>query len=329
MKIYSEETIKKISRDISIVDYVANYVELKRENRRLYGLCPFHNEKTGSFMVDEKQNRYYCFGCKAHGGIIKFVMSIDGLSFSDAVEKLANYSGVSLVQKQMSDTLRIFKKLKSKSDDKIDHKILPYSIYSKYSQRHIPLWENEGIPFEIIKRYDIRFDNHSQRIVYPVYDDEGNLINIKGRTIIEDYKTLKLPKYINYFKVGGMDYLQGLWCKKDIVKEKNEVIIFEGIKSCMKAESWGFDNVVSAETAGLNQFQIKEIIKLHCDVVVAFDKDKTKEDVVKSIGWLPRFTNVYIVIDTQGLLGDESEKNSPVDKGELIWRKLYRTRERV
>ena len=146
---------------------------------------------------------------------------------------------------------------------------------------------------------------------------------------MEDWKELKLPKYINYYKVGTMDYLQGLCFKKEIIKRKDEVIIFEGIKSCMKAEGWGFDNVISAETSALNSFQIKLLIGLHCDVVIAFDKDKDIEDVMKGIDWLPKFTNVYVINDRRNLLGDKSEKNSPVDKGEAIWKELYDNRERV
>ena len=326
---YSEETILAIKDSINIVDYISQYVELKKERNRLFGLCPFHNEDTPSFMVDEKEQSYHCFGCRAHGSIFKFVMNIEHIPFMDAVEKLAKVAGIEAQPMHISETLKFFKQFNHHEEEAQEHKILPdYTLDGFISQR-IPQWEAEGIKPEIIAQYGVRFDRKCQRIVYPVYDNEGNLINVKGRTVLEDWKELKLPKYINYYKVGTMDYLQGLCFKKEIIKQKNEVIIFEGIKSCMKAEGWGFDNVISAETSALNSFQIKLLIGLHCDVVIAFDKDKSMEDIMKGIDWLPKFTNVYVINDRRNLLGDKSEKNSPVDKGEAIWKELYECRERV
>lgn len=329
MIIYPEETIRLIADSINIADYISQYVELKKERNRLFGLCPFHKEDTPSFMVDEKGKNYHCFGCKEHGSIFKFVMKMDHISFFEAVEKLAGIANIEAKPSRISETVKLFKQLNPHIEKPKEHTFLPESILENFLRQRIVQWEDEGILPDIIDKYGVRFDKKSQRIVYPVYDNNGNLINIKGRTILEDYKTLKLPKYINYYKVGTVDYLQGLCFKKETIKRKNEVIIFEGIKSCMKAEGWGFDNVVSAETSSLNSYQIKLIIQLHCDVVIAFDKDKSVEDVIKAIDWLPKFTNVFVINDKDNLLGDKSEKNSPVDKGEEVWKKLYEQRERV
>ena len=81
---------------ISIADVVGQKVKLTRKGREHTGLCPFHNEKTPSFTVNEAKGFYHCFGCGAHGDIIKFEMDANGLTFIDAVEKLAHKVGMQL-----------------------------------------------------------------------------------------------------------------------------------------------------------------------------------------------------------------------------------------
>ena len=75
---------------VDIVQVVSTYVPLKKNGKKHWGLCPFHGEKTASFSVDQEQQLYYCFGCKASGSVINFVMEIERLSFKEAVEHLAD-----------------------------------------------------------------------------------------------------------------------------------------------------------------------------------------------------------------------------------------------
>ena len=133
---------------------------------------------------------------------------------------------------------------------------------------------------------------------------------------------------MNYYPVGDLDYLQGFCFKKDIIQQYKEIIIFESLKSVMKLDSYGQPNSVSSETSELTIFQVKAIIGLHCDVVIAFDNDVSLEKILdkETIQLLMRFVNVYVVIDQKGLLGKVSDKNSPVDKGKDIWNRLYQTK---
>lgn len=329
MIIYSDEIIKNVSSSVNLLEYASQYIEFNIESGRFYGKCPFHHENTPSFMVDVKKNRYYCFGCKAHGDVIDFVRKIERLSFFEAVEKLASYSGIRIEKCYSSETYKILKELQPKEQVEVTHNILPNSVLESFSKSDISEWQNEGISQEIMDDYGIRYDVKGRRIIYPVYDNNGNLINIKGRTLCDNWKSLRIPKYINYYKVGTMDYVQGLYRKKEIARVKNEIIVFEGVKSCMKAEGWGYDNVVSAETSAINLYQTEELLKLHCDIVIAFDKDKNPNEVAKTLDWLTRFTNVFIINDKNNLLGDASLKNSPVDMGRRAWEQLYKSKERV
>jgi DNA primase len=178
--------------------------------------------------------------------------------------------------------------------------------------------------------FGVMVDIRQNRIVYPVCDINGNLINIKGRTRYLDWKKLKIPKYINYFKVGVMDYFQGLNITLPYVEQKKEIIIFESIKSVMKAYGWGYKNCASAEKHTLTDEQVSLLVSLGVDIVLAYDSDVSYQngDVRKSIDKLRRITNTYI-IDDKRLLGGADAKNAPVDLGKEIWEQLYQSRKKV
>ena len=88
--------IDELRARVSIVDVVGAKVKLVKKGREYQGLCPFHNEKTPSFTVNEAKGFYHCFGCGAHGDILKFEMDANGLPFMDAIQKLAHQAGVSM-----------------------------------------------------------------------------------------------------------------------------------------------------------------------------------------------------------------------------------------
>lgn len=95
-----ESQVEEVKRKTNIVNIVSDHVALKKKGRNFVGLCPFHSEKTGSFMVNEELQIYKCFGCGAGGDVIKFLMEVEGLDFSEALEKLANKAGVKLVERK-------------------------------------------------------------------------------------------------------------------------------------------------------------------------------------------------------------------------------------
>lgn len=324
-KIYDQDALDRIKQSISLEDYISQYVDLRPRQGNLFGICPFHNEDTPSFAVNPKEGYYHCFGCNCGGDIFTFMMKKEGLSFAEAVEKASNLAGINIDVFEKSETVDMMKRINKKVDSStFEHKVISRKIYDAYSDYIDDGWVTEGIQPEMFKRYEIKLDNRKNRIIYPVYSNDNQLINIKGRTLYEDFKTLKIPKYINYYKVGCMDYLQGLHLTRDAIHQKNEVIIFEGIKSCMKAEGFGYHNVVSAETCKLTREQIKLLISLRCNVIIAFDKDKKLSDFYdKGLKMLTRFTNVYYVNDEYNKLGSPDEKNAPVDKGREVWEYLY------
>ena len=93
---YSDEIIEEVRSRSDIVDVIGQYVHLQKKGANYFGLCPFHNEKSGSFSVSPHKQMYYCFGCGAGGNVITFLMKYDNLTFQEAIKQLAERAGVKL-----------------------------------------------------------------------------------------------------------------------------------------------------------------------------------------------------------------------------------------
>lgn len=199
MEEYSEELIEEIKESIDIVDFIGEYVELKKKGREYFGNCPFHDERTGSFSVTPHKGVYYCFGCKKGGDIIDFCQDYLNMTYEQAINYLGSEAGISTVKTKISPTVRYLRKSTRKRRNKQipePHKILDKSVLSDFERRKITKWIEEGIPQSIMDYYMVMYDKESNRIVYPVFDNSGNLINVKGRTLFDNYKEYNIPKYM-------------------------------------------------------------------------------------------------------------------------------------
>ena len=225
--------------------------------------------------------------------------------------------------------LRKLKKIKQVKDDKVQRETLDFQAdyLDKFSDEIPEEWLAEDMTEEALKTYNIRIDHNANRIVYPVFDSNNNFIGVKGRTRVKAYKELGLSKYMNYQKINTVDYFQG-W-QQAMQNNPKSLIIFEGVKSCMKAYGWGITNTVAAETSNLSDGQVQLLIKhgFH-EIVIAWDSDQTFKSIVTNpkIQMLKRFTIVSIIKDNNNLLG---EKEAPVDKGERVFRELLDRRVQI
>lgn len=330
---YDEDFLQEISSNVDLVDYIGQDIELKQKGKDYFGHCTKHLDRTASFSVNPSKNMYYCFSCGRGGSIIQYLQEYEGLSFDDSVEKTCRLANADISQMCYSPTVKLLKKIRKLRQKCVstEHTILDETEYEKYKKLPINEWLDEGIRQKEIDMFDIRIDEKSNRIVYPVRDLQGRLINIKGRTRFEDYKAMHLMKYINYFPVGTMDYFQGLDVTLPYVKENNEIILFESIKSVMKCFGWGYKNCASVEKHSVTDEQIRLLIRLKVNIVFAYDSDvsyRTK-DIIESLTKLKRFTNVFIIEDKDMLLGGVEAKNSPADLGMQTFEKLYKKKRRV
>lgn len=334
--VYDEEYLEEVKANVDLLEYIGNDIELKKRGKDYFGHCPKHVDLTPSFSVNPDKNIFYCFSCGRGSSIIDYLMQYEGMNFDSAVKKASLLAGKEINMMCQSQTVlenrRIKKRLDSMKQKRVDHEILPKEIYEKFRVGTVDEWLDEGIRQQEIDLFEIRIDDASNRIVYPVYDTNGNFINIKGRTRFSDYKRMGISKYINYYPVGNMDYFQGLNITAPYITETKEVKIFESIKSVMKLFGYGIKDSVSAEKHSLTPEQITWLIKSDVkDVVLCYDSDISYSDktILTNINTLKHFVNVYVIEDKDNLLGGKDGKNSPIDLGYDIWERLYAEKKKI
>jgi DNA primase len=204
------------------------------------------------------------------------------------------------------------------------HSHLPIDEMNKYenNKEKLKIWTDEGISYDVMEKYQVRYDPVDNRIVFPIKDINGNIICTKGRTLYPDWKEKGLRKYTYKQSIGDLDFFFGHYEHLDEIKKANELILFEGEKSVMLMESWGFYNTGAILTSHLNDYILPILIKLGVRIVFALDKeiDIQKDENIKK---LSRFVKVEYIYDKDKLL---EPKMAPVDKGKEKWLLLYEGR---
>ncbi|MBP8718315.1 MAG: DNA primase [Candidatus Atribacteria bacterium] len=306
---YSEEILDEIRNRLEIVELISEYVSLKPSGKGYKGLCPFHQEKTPSFMVDSERQIFHCFGCGEGGNIFTFIMKMEKVKFPEAVKILADKAGIALPTfenqniKIAPDRELIFRLNEIAAD--YYHKNL-FSAQGKSAQQYLL---KRNFTKEVIKKFQLGYalpgyehlmsillakkiplsdlfkaglvvkssksgktmDYFRNRIIFPIFNLQGNIIAFGGR-VLDD----KLPKYINSPETAVYSkakHLYGLFQAKKSIRQKNQVIIVEGYTDVLMAHQYGFENVVASLGTALTSQQI-DLVKRYADeVLVAFDSD--------------------------------------------------------
>ena len=324
---YTLDQINQINNSMPIVQYASQYLELSKgtgsRSDEYWCKCPFHDgDINPSMSFNSTKNAYKCMGCDSKGYLINFVMQYHKLSFLDAINHILNLTDISIEEKEYSNIMEYLQRNNIKKyNKKIERMYLPNNIMDQYTKEPIIEWLKEGINQEILDKYDVRYNKNNNAIVFPIRDKEGRIIAVKARTLYENYKDLGISKYKYYNSIGTNDFLFGLYQNINNIKNKNEVIVLEGAKGVMLAESYRYNNVVSLETNNINPEQLNLLISLKVNVVFALDKGVKITN--KIVGLLPKFTNVYIMEDKENLLNN---KDCPADKGKEIFDRLYEGR---
>lgn len=334
---YDKEFLNHIDESVSLIDYVAsNGYAYHEKGGNIWLHCPLHDDDTASLAIRKSDNFAHCFSCGFSGKIIAWLWRIEGYLFDEAVKRAAALAGTDISKMCRSETLLFNRNLKrSRTKDVVQHTILDENVYTKYAKATPREWVNEGITPAAMDFFDIRYDPSSSRILYPVRLLNGALIGVKGRSTFstEQCKQLGIGKYMNLYEIGTADFLQGLDKTIQYVKEQNEIILFEGLKSCMKAYGWGYKNCAAVESHSINPHQVRLLVDIGANITVAFDADvnfegRENEALRAALDTLSMFTNVYVIRDRCELLGGAATKNSPVDCGQQTWEELYLRKER-
>ena len=323
--------LNELIRAINIVDFISQFVDLEQRNDEWWGISPFTfpPERTPSFSVREDPPFFYDYSAGFGGNIFTFTQRYFDCSTHKVVDILKNYAGydgdVSAPNGTL-DAVRVFKQYApSKSQVKQASKtILPNDYMEKYEKRYdkLKVWLDEGISEQSLTKFQVYYDSFSDRLVYPIKNMDGKIANVGGRALDPLWKEKGQSKYCYFYSWGTINTIYGVADNLEAIRRKKEVIIFEGCKSVLLADSWGIDNTGAILTSHLSKNQLVILAKLGCDVVFALDKDiKIRDD--KNIKKLKQYVNVYYLWDRLNLLDD---KDSPVDKGYEVFNKLYNNR---
>lgn len=322
--------LNELIMSVDIVEYISQYVELEEKNGEWWGLSPLQEENTPSFSIRRETGQFYDFSSGKGGSVLTFIELYHKVSKGEAIRILKKYAGIDGSEdsdykptQKMAATLVCNKYLPKKRQQKTSSiKILSPKYMDRYekSSDKLQIWRDEGISDEAMSAFDVRYDAYSNCLVYPIRDIDGNIVNIGGRTLDPDFKAKGIRKYTYFMTWGGsMGIVFGLFDNMEFIKQKREVILFEGMKSVMLARGYGFKNCGAILTSHLNPQQKIILAKLGVSVCFALDKEiDVRED--KNITSLKKYVNVSYIYDTKKLLG---AKDAPVDKGEDVFRYLY------
>lgn len=306
---YSDEIIEEVRSRNDIVDVVGQYVHLQKKGANYFGLCPFHNEKSGSFSVSGHKQMYYCFGCGAGGNVITFLMKYDNLTFQEAVKSLADRAGIKLpdednseAAKAMRDKRQIlldinkeaakyyYKKLRSPdgqkgmeyfqtrklSDETMQHFGLGFAGVSsgdlvKYLKS---LGYSDSQIIEAgLASHDDKFGTHDKfwnRVMFPILDASQKVIGFGGR-VLGDGK----PKYLNSPETMIFDKSRNLF---GLNYAKNSragyMIICEGYMDVIAMHQAGFTMAVASLGTAFTTGQALILKRYTDEVILSYDSDE-------------------------------------------------------
>lgn len=324
--------LSELIESIDIVEFISQFVELEEKNGEYWGLSPFKDENTPSFSVRKETNSFYDFSSGIGGNVFTFVRYYQNCQAREAVEILKKYIGCDgetfTPRQKLAATLSCKKFKPSQTKQKQSTvTIYPENCMEKYEQRDdkLAVWENEGISRASLDKFQVSYDGFSNRLVYPIRNLAGNIVNIGGRTLEPRWKEKNLRKYTYFSGWGEMDVIYGLFENIEEVFQKKEIILFEGCKSVLLADSWGIHNTGAILTSHLNPSQMRILARLGARVVFALDKDvRIRDD--HNINKLKRYVPVEYIWDRLDRLDD---KDAPVDKGLEVFQELYEQRLRL
>lgn len=337
----AQDSIEALKTRLDIVDVVGNYIELKKAGVNFKSPCPFHDEKSPSFVVSPAKQIYHCFGCGVTGDPIRFVMEYEKLNYPEALEKLASQYNFSLQYttstERKTDT-RLMEKLndwyKSLLDSNPDAQaylsergVFESSIekfgigYAPSSQQSISYLKSqhfdlrEGIELGVIGEGDNHlFARFIERITFPIHAQNGSLVGFGGRTISGHQ-----AKYVNSPQTKIFNKSKLLYAyhhaKESIYKNK-EMIVTEGYLDVVMLHQAGFTNAVATLGTALTSEHLPLLRKGEPRIVMAYDGDNAglaaaiKASKLLSAGGM----DGGVVIFAQGLDPADMVKNGKVEE---------------
>lgn len=305
---YPDELVEEIREKNDIVSVVGEYVKLTRKGGSYFGLCPFHNEKTGSFSVSPQKQMYYCFGCHKGGNVFSFLMDYENYTFPEAVKVLGERVGVELPEIEYSESAKQQKDEKTKmlemykyaatfyyrmlrtpygqtgyqylkkrglTDETISHFGLGYS--TKFGRDLYDFLKSKGFSDQMMMEAGLvsysekagTYDRFWNRVMFPIMDANHKVIGFGGRVMGDGE-----PKYLNSPETKIFDKSRNLYGLNFArASRKDHMIICEGYMDVIALHQAGFTQAVASLGTALTENQCRLLARYTKKVLLTYDSD--------------------------------------------------------
>lgn len=346
-----------ILEKVNIVDLISNYVLLKRTGRNHKACCPFHNEKTPSFVVSDDKQRYHCFGCGVSGDAIAFVMEKEHLDFIDAVEWLADKYNVDLEPYRRSSGTKGPAGGQDRRKEYMDisrEAAIVFFKALKKNQKALQYLENRGINEEMARQFAIGYategwddlvkhfspqkhmalekvgllskkrsgtgyvDLFRDRLMFPIFNVQGKIVGFGGRIMGEGH-----PKYLNspdseIFSKSNLLY--GLNFVKAWPQSQKRIVVVEGYMDVIQLHQAGYKGAVATLGTALTKQHGDILSRYTEEIVVCYDGDQAGiKAAIRSVDVLKNIkANVRVLILPDGMDPDDFIKSRGIEAFETL-----------
>ena len=302
----SEDARDQIRSRLNLVDVVQQHVRLRKQGRELWGLCPFHPEKTPSFHVTEQKQSWYCFSCQKGGDMFAFVQEIEKTDFPGALHILAEMAGVELPERSGPAQQRAQQRRRLLELNRLAAQYYEYVLWSLPAGEHgKQLLQRRDVGEETARRFGLGFapgganfaaylrkrghslpdaieaglvrrggqDYFQQRLVIPIRDERGQVLAFTGRTVLdaEPRKYVNTPETPAYTK-GKV--LFALDLARAVIQERGHAVMMEGQFDVIAGHQFGVGNAIASSGTALTGDQLALLRRFTDEVVLMFDNDR-------------------------------------------------------
>ncbi len=314
-----ENAVEEIKKKIDIVEFIGSFITLKKTGRNFKAVCPFHQEKTPSFVVSPERQIWHCFGaCQDGGDAIKFLMKWENITFFEALQELADKAGIKLKRTQYEDSTWKKKErltsINTLSADFFEY-ILHKSAYAKKARDYL---KSRGINTQLAKKFQLgyapnswdsllqylkkkkydsqeifetgllvkgerggMYDRFRGRLMFPIKDPRGNIIAFSGRNLISGDSSAKYINIPETLLYHKRETLFGIDLAKDTIKKEKNAYIVEGEFDMITPYRFGYTNFVAIKGSALTKEQLMMLKRYSDRITLALDTDAAGEEAMK------------------------------------------------
>ncbi len=328
--------IDEIRSAVNIVHYISQFVSLKKAGQNYKGLCPFHTEKTPSFVVSPAKQIFHCFGCGKGGNVYTFIMEYEKLSFFEALKRAADFAGIPLPEEELKAEAKertYFEKLYEINELAADY--FHNQLFQNQNKNQLQYFKQRGLSERTIQKFKLGYapdakngllevlkqngvdlneaeklglitrslyneafiDKFRHRVMFPFFNLSGRVIGFGGRQLRKEQQ----PKYLNspespIYKKGSILY--GLYQAINRIREEEFVILVEGYFDLLQLVEHGQSNVVASSGTALTDYQARLLGRYTQKVLLLYDGDAAGRKAALRNGYIleKNGLNAYIAV---------------------------------